>query len=397
MIGGMTGILGPVRAWLVRARATAGAGVLSRPADARGWSWRRQRAVTAVMLHGGRVQAVRLDTDSADRPARVTAAISGGADALGRLRKLAAGSTPVLVLGTGDRQLQVLDRPPVDDAELAMAVRWPTATALDIEPDELLCAPLPLPLMSRSGRPQVLVVSSPLATVRTQLDQLRAHRLDIRHVDTLDSALPGLLRLARADGSARVALLSACGSLCIALMWEGRLCAMRTLALPAGHPRQDDDYRDTLSLHIQRSVDSFERQATQLSLSEVVLSLPSLQPATREALAASLPLPSRLFDLAHHVEQEAAAAETLAAHEDLQSLCGVAAARLLGLPAPEPAAAPDAPARGPEPPERRGPHDERTPTPAAPAADPPVGGAVPSRLPASRQPADAAEPWSLLS
>jgi hypothetical protein len=223
----------------------------------------------------------------------------------------------------------LLDKPQVLEDELAMAVRWPAAAAQDIEPDQLLCTALSLPLTNSAAKPQVLAISSPLQTARQHLQTLREHKIDARHIDILDSALLGMLRLQDMAEEACVSIASTGSNLCIGLMWKGQFCALRTLALPSGHGRHTDDYRDTLSLHIQRSVDSFERQATLLSIRRVVLNLPGMSFAGREAVAAALPIESRIFDLEHWVDIEPSLTPLLRGQEELSALACVAAARLL--------------------------------------------------------------------
>jgi hypothetical protein len=361
MIAVMKGLLGQGNGWAqsawLRLRGVAGQ---AWPL----WSARRKAVITAMMV-GERCAAVRMATGGTDGRLRLVAASAGGPEVLPSWAQLAKGSTPLLVLGPRDRQIQSLDKPQVLDSELAMAVRWPAAAAQDIDPDLLLCTALPVPAISSTARPQVLAISSPLATAKTQLDKLRDHRLDVRHIDVIDSALLGILRLQAAGDDACVTIAAVGGSLCIGLMWQGRFGALRTLALPTGQGRQGDDFQDALSLHIQRSVDSFERQATLLSIRRVVLSLPAMSYAGREAVAATVPSDTRIFDLEHWVDVDPAIGALLRGHEELHALACVAACRLMeptaakeaapaeaAAPVPEaamPTAAPTAPANTPSP------------------------------------------------
>ncbi|MBL8328665.1 MAG: hypothetical protein JNJ71_07410 [Rubrivivax sp.] len=315
----MNGIVDKARAWLARSP-----GVLP------GWprlQGRRGSAITAVMA-GDRCLAVRVEA-SASGALHIRAASAGGPEVLPGWRKLAAGSQPLLVLGTAARHLLTLDRPQVPEAELGIAARWPAAAAQDIDPDQLLCTALELPQTGSAARHQMLAISAPLAPVQAQLARLRQARLEVRAIDVIDSALLGMLHLQAGPQEACVVLAPATGSLCIALMWQGRFCALRTLALPQNHPSDDADYRDTLALHVQRTVDVFERQATMLALRHVLLSLPSISGEGFEAVASALPLPARRFELARAFEIDAAARPTLNAHEDLHALACVAASRLL--------------------------------------------------------------------
>ncbi len=329
----MKGLMGQGSIWLQNTWNTLcakAAGGLRLPVAAR-----RNGSITALML-GERCLAVRLTSGGGDGRLRLVAASSGGPEVIPAWQSLAKGSTPVLVLGARERQIQSLDKPQVLDSELAMAVRWPAAAAQDIDPDELLCTAMPLPAISSTARQQVLAISSPLATARQHLDTLRAHRLDVRHIDVIDSALLGILRLQGNAQEACVSIAAVGGSLCIGLMWEGQLAALRSLALPTGQGRQGDDFQDALSLHIQRSVDSFERQATLLAIRHVVLSLPAMSYAGREGVASSVPADTRIFDLEHWMDIDDSLLPLLRGHEELHALACVAASRLL---APETVAA----------------------------------------------------------
>lgn len=316
--------MGSPKGWAARALVR----LRQRTATLQSWPRRRKGAVTAMML-GERCLAVRLATGGQDGRLRLQAASSGGPEALASWRSLAKGSTPLLVLSSTERNIQLLDKPQVLDDELAMAVRWPAAAAQDVDPDQLLCTALALPMTSSSARPQVLAISSLLDTAQKHLQALRAQRIDVRHIDIIDSSLLGMLRLQSIAQEACVSIASTGSNLCIGLMWQGQFCALRTVALPSGHSRHSDDYRDALSLHIQRSVDSFERQATLLSIKHVVLNLPGMSFAGREAVAAALPIESRIFDLEHWVDIDPSLAPLLRGQEELSALACVAAARLL--------------------------------------------------------------------
>lgn len=320
----MKGLMGQGSAWVQNSwqalRAKASGGLRLPP--------RRKGAITALMV-GERCLAVRLASGGSDGRLRLVAASSGGPEVIPSWQRLAKGSTPVLVLGARERQIQSLDKPQVLDSELAMALRWPAAAAQDVDPDELLCTALPLPAISSTARQQVLAISSPLATARQHLNTLRAQRLDVRHIDVIDSALLGILRLQGNAQEACVSIAAVGGSLCIGLMWQGQFAALRSLALPTGQGRQGDDFQDALSLHIQRSVDSFERQATLLAIRHVVLSLPAMSYAGREGVASSVPADTRIFDLEHWVDIDDSLLTLLRGHEELHALACVAACRLL--------------------------------------------------------------------
>lgn len=348
--------------------------------------------VSAWMV-GPSCAMVRVEPPGADGRPRLVVAQRADGEVPRAWRAQAKGSTAVLVLGTLERHLMTLERPQVPDHELPMAVRWPAATAQDTDPDLLLCTPLALPTSNAAARDQLLVVSAMVPLVQQKLSALRLAGIDARAVDVVDSALLGMVRLHHDPHEACVALAPAGSSLCIGLMWQGRFCALRTLALPGGHPREDRDYSDHLALHIQRTVDLFERQATLLAIRQVMLALPSLSVTARETVASALPLPVHLFQLDEHLDIDPAAQAALAGDDDLQALAAVAVYRMLG----------DAPARVSEG-EGTSSRDEVWTTAMAPPLAPPATAPVPDDRPAvpgeqggsaGQRPSKPADEWAL--
>ena len=289
-----------------------------------------QQAFTAVSL-GERCMAARVEAGAPGAQPRLAAvAECAPADLRGwRERKLFAGSQAVLVLRGADRHIQTLDRPEVPDEELSLAVRWPLAETLEAEPDALLATALPLPRINDAVRPLVLAVAARVEPVRAQMKQLKDIGVKLRHIDVSDSALRGMALLHAQDTDGRVVLAFIGGDICIGLVWRGEFCALRTLALPVRQPRDEAEFEEHLALHIQRTADHFERQATQLAIRHVLASMPSLPPAARESVRASLPLNARLFDLAEVMEMSGTTREHVDGDNDLTALACVAAARLI--------------------------------------------------------------------
>ena len=330
-----------------RTAQAATLGASGRPAPARPWSrWFSagpQRAMTAVSL-GERCIAARVEAGAdGGRPRLAAVAECKPADLRGwRERKLFAGSQAVLVLQGNQRHVQTMDRPEVPDEELALAVRWPLAEALEAEPDTLLATALPLPRINDAVRPLVLAIAARVEPVRAQMKQLADIGVKVRHIDVTDSALRGMALLHAQDTDGRVVLAFIGGDICIGLVWRGEFCALRTLALPVRAPRDEAEFEEHLALHIQRTADHFERQATQLAIRHVLASMPSLPQAARESVRASLPLDARLFDLSDVMEMSGTTREHVDGDNDLTALACVAAARLIDATAPAEAQAQEA-------------------------------------------------------
>lgn len=316
------------------------------------WPGRRTDGpVSALMVGAGSVLAVRVEPAlQAGGRLRLMAAMELPVDALQRLRdeRVCAGSRTVLVMPQEQRQLLALERPEVPDAELPLAVRFPLAEALEHEPDQVLATALVLPRISEAGRDQVLAIGAPLPAVQQQLAALKAVGIKARSIDIIDSALRGmaLLHAQREtaggddDRDGRVVLAFVGHTICIGLLWRGAFCALRSLPLPTREPRDAAEFEEHLALHIQRTTDQFERQATQLAVRRVLAAMPSLAPDVRESVRDSLPLTPELFDAAQAFDGPDAALAAVSGHNDLTALACVAAARMIDA-AREPAALAD--------------------------------------------------------
>ena len=239
-----------------------------------------------------------------------------------------ANSQPVLVLPCSQRHVLTLDRPEVPPEELLSSLRWPLGEALEVEPDTLLCSVTPLPQINETGRRQVLAVAAKLELVREQLSRLGDAGVQVRHVDTVDSTLSGMAALAPANADGWIMLAFVGGELCIGLVWRGQFCTLRTLALPQRSLRGPNEFEDHLALHVQRTADLFERQATRMAVRHVLASLPSLPAESRERALASLPAGTQWLDLATALTPPAPVAELCAADDELSALVCVAVSRL---------------------------------------------------------------------
>lgn len=301
-------------------------------------AWRRwlaprpPKAVTAVVV-GERCLAARVEFEETTNRLKLVHAGEGDASSLERWRtaRWFADSAPVLVLAGPERQFLTLDRPPVPQEELAMAVRFPLAEAAELDPEQMLGTALPLLRMSDSMAPQVMAVGARLDAVKAQLARLAAAGIKARSIDVSYSALRGmaLMQPPDEDGWVNVTLIG--GELAIGLLWQGEFCALRTLALPRRAPRDEHEFENALALHIQRTADLFERQTTRLAVRRVLAALPGLPLSAREAIHAALPLSPALFDLENHLDMDDEGRAACAGNGEMTALICVAVGRLYDL------------------------------------------------------------------
>lgn len=274
--------------------------------------WRSAHAAsvaeaTVVIRAATGGSAPTVDFARAERHAgvcRVGRVEAAGLEAL-RADGLFRGARSVLVLDANQRQMLVLEAPPVEPAEWAAALRFPVAKALEAEPDEIAFDHAPMPALADNGRPQVLVAATRLAALRELLQALAARGLRPDAVDVVDMAQRNLA-LARADEPSTggtVVVGASAREFMVGLVAGGELCVVRNLATPAafGPDQHDDGIADRLALHLQRTVDLLERQITRFAITRAVIAAEDFAPATLEVLRGALPIastPVRLADLA---------------------------------------------------------------------------------------------------
>ena len=290
-------------------------------------------AVTAVMV-GPHCHVVRVEISQAASHSfgvRLVHAEEGGPEMLRpwRQRGWFAQAQTLLVLPSDERHFLTFDQPEVPAQDLALAVRYPLCEALDCEPETLLTTAVTMPRINDALRPQVLAVAARLQPVRERLATLAAAGITARAVDISDSALRGMVMLARRHDEGCIVLCFVGGDICIGLLWQGQFCALRSLALPLRAPDDEAEFEEQLALHIQRTADHFERQATQLAVRQVLASMPALDSAAQQSVLSALPLPAQVFDLQALLPASPLALEACSGHNDLTALACVAAARLL--------------------------------------------------------------------
>ena len=320
--------------------APSSAPALPAPPAVRRWArWfapRPPQAVSAVML-GERCLLARVERggQGGGESGRLQLSVVAEGD-VGELRAWKAQghferAQSVLVLRHQERHLLTANRPEVPDAELGLAMRFPLAEAMEAEPEQILCTALALPRINEAMRAQVLAVGGRVAPTLAHLEHLKSAGIKVRCIDTIDSALRGMTLLQGTGNDGVIALAFIGHDICIGLLWRGEFCALRTLALPVRAPLVDGEFEEQLALHIQRTTDHFERQATALAVRHVLASMPALAAPARESLRAALPMGAQLFELDTWMSMSGVTREHIDGHNDLTALACVAAARLLDM------------------------------------------------------------------
>lgn len=209
------------------------------------------------------------------------------------------GAQVVLMLDASQRQLMTVERPAVSNAELTEALRWPVAAALELPSDQVLFDAAELPALNDSGKAQLLVACASRGRVQTLQGFLRKAAIHVDGVDVADMALRNAVLMQADIQSPHVVIGATGGELLVGLIADGELCAVRNLPLNAVDERALGEMTDRLVLHVQRTIDLFERQITRFSISGTCVLRDGLPLAAATALEQALPGHIRMMNVEH--------------------------------------------------------------------------------------------------
>ncbi len=288
-------------------------------------------ALCTVALHGERCAAVRLERRSGSARLHLVHAGQGTPDMLRQwqAQRWFHNAQVVLVLDSEQRHFLTLDRPEAPMDEWPLMARYPLAEALEVEAENLLVTATPMPQTNDALRPQMLGVAAHLQAVRELLATFSGAGIPVRNIDIADTALRGMVLLQGRAEEGCVALTIAGSHICIGLIWQHQFCALRSMALPQLATGSDAEFEEQLALHIQRTADHFERQATRLAVRSVLSGMTSLTAEASRSVLSALPLPSRVFELHKVLDVAKEAGRACQSDNVLTALASVAAARLL--------------------------------------------------------------------
>ncbi len=247
----------------------------------------RQRAVdlAAVNLYSDRVEVGQIRRNGSERPVvTLCGHIPGTADhgeALQRARKEMhldrfRCST---VLPARHYQLQLLDAPPgVPDAEMKSAVRWRLKDFLDYPLEQATVDVVAIPsdiTPAGRGRP-VYAVSARNQDVQACMNTFSAAKVKLSVIDVAEMAQRNLAMLFEADHRA-IAMLSfsAEGGL-LTFSAQGELYLSRRIEISLDQlndalPEMRDQLFERIALELQRSLDHFDRQFSNIPLARLLL------------------------------------------------------------------------------------------------------------------------------
>lgn len=227
--------------------------------------------------------------------------VQHGSGPVGRLPTwVAAGmfrqASLVLVLDSGQRQILVVDEPEVPPKERHDALRWPVAAALELPAESLMFDATALPPINESGGRKVMVAATQQATLAPVLELLARAGLQAHAVDVVDMAQRNAVLLhqrhtPQGQPEAHLAIGVSGRELLVGLVAGGELCVPRNMPLPEDYSpdRVDEALSDRIVLHVQRTVDLFERQITRFAITSSFVTAGEFSTATLAALTQVVP------------------------------------------------------------------------------------------------------------
>ena len=208
------------------------------------------------------------------------------------------------LLNSGEYQMLVTEAPSVPAAELKTAVRWRLKDMLDFAVDDATVDVLEIPADKhvQSRNRSLYAVAARNEIIRQRMANFDAAKLPVSVIDIPELAQRNIASLLEDKGRG-MALLSfdENGGL-LTFTFDGELYSSRHIDVPISQLQQADSEQrqrhfDRITLELQRSMDSFERQFSFITISKLVLA-PLPAEANLEAyLASNLYLPVSTLNL----------------------------------------------------------------------------------------------------
>ena len=253
-------------------------------------------------------------------------------DAPGLLQALrragVAGKRQNILLLTGDDyHLAQLDAPDVPEAELAQALRWKVKDLIDFPVEEAVVEAMPLPpapgTQARARTAHAVVARS--SHLAEQVGLCDRARFAVSVIDIPETAQRNLAGLCQPGQSGALALLhigSEGGMITISA--DGELYLSRRFDLPPNAlvDAVTDALCERILLELQRSLDSFERRFSFLSLSSLHLAAGAWSEALAAYLLEHLGMPVVVQDLTRMLRFEGCALPNLPQQAELFHVLG---------------------------------------------------------------------------
>lgn len=208
------------------------------------------------------------------------------------------------MLNSNEYQMLVVDAPNVPAAELKTAVRWRLKDMLDFPAEDATVDVLEIPADKNapSRARSLYVVAARNDIIRKRMAAFDAAKLPISVIDVPELAQRNIAALLE-DAGRGLALLSfdEDGGL-LTFTYAGELYSSRHIDIPLSQLNQSDSeqrqrFFDRITLELQRSMDSFERQFSFITISKLMLAPLPPEVNLEAYLATNLYLPVSTLNL----------------------------------------------------------------------------------------------------
>jgi MSHA biogenesis protein MshI len=207
-----------------------------------------------------------------------------------------------VVLSTSQYQTFPVEKPQVEDAELADAVRWKVKDLLDYPVDDAAMDVFEFPKDALRGRPeQVSAVSAKKSHIQSLVNLVDGAGLNLLTIDVVDLALRNIAtRLIETEKQTAALLYLRAGNGMIVLIKNNVLYFSRhfDFSLEAlNDVEQQDNVIQHLALEVQRSFDYFDSQMAQVPPQQLYLIGPTPQLPLANMLGGSISAQVKVFDM----------------------------------------------------------------------------------------------------
>lgn len=209
-----------------------------------------------------------------------------------------------VVLAPSQYKTLPVEKPQVEESELADAVRWKVKDLLDYSIDDAVIDVFEFPKDALRGRPeQVSVVSARASSIKPLVDLVADAGLNLQTIDIADLALRNVLsRLVESEHQTAALLYLRAGGGMIVLIKNQTLYFSRhfDFSLEAlSNVEQQDNVIQHLALEVQRSFDYFDSQMAQVPPQQLFLVGPTPNLPLANMLGGSIAAQVKVFDFAH--------------------------------------------------------------------------------------------------
>ena len=275
-------------------------------------SKRRKPGWMALRMQGGELALAHVLRRSDSRPeVRVCecyALDDSEASALQRLRSRLRAHACTLLMPDGEYHLTTLDAPAVPREERKDALRWSLADLVPYPIDSACIDVLDIPEAAvPSGRQAgVMVVSAAEAAVRARIAPFEKAGVELQVIDIPELAQRNVATLFEEENRGLAFLRLDEHGMMLTLSFQGELIAVRRSEMNSRQINEGDaSTRERLVLEVQRSLDNFDRQYSQIPIAQLLVACHPVMEDLLAELGEASYVPVRTLDLAQVMDLSA--------------------------------------------------------------------------------------------